>query len=121
MSIQRAEVLVVDDSSETRLMVTGLLHRKGVKCSASASGQEALEQIRFSPEIGLVLLDINMVGMDGFKLMQEIGELKERRGFAVCMMTSHRSPDSVIKAARMGADSYLIKLKVRKVSQKILK
>ena len=67
-------VLVVDDDSRTRSLEKFVLEQEGFPVETVGSGEEALEVFsKISP--GLVLLDVNMPGIDGFTTCQRIREV----------------------------------------------
>jgi signal transduction histidine kinase len=63
--VDLATVLVVDDSGASRNLVVRQLTRLGVAAVAVASGEEALDVLEQRRAIGLVLLDVDMPGLDG--------------------------------------------------------
>ena len=72
----------------------------------AASGEEGLELVcRLSPD--LVLLDMNMKGMDGIETLKAIKEAEPDA--RVIMLTVSDSEESVVAALRAGADGYLLK------------
>ena len=64
-------ILVVDDYTMNQTVAVGLLERLGYHADAVASGQEALEMLRQKP-YALVLLDIQMPGMNGLETARQI-------------------------------------------------
>ncbi|WP_051822167.1 hybrid sensor histidine kinase/response regulator [Desulfonatronum thiodismutans] len=66
-------ILVVDDESEIRALTREVLEVLGYKVKNAASGEEALEAyLQEGEKIDLVLLDLNMPGMGGYRCLQEL-------------------------------------------------
>ncbi len=109
-----ARVLLVDDR-EADLQLTRILLRERDKIefdlSVARSGQEALTMVRDLRGTGaaydLILLDINMPGMDGFETLQALrGEHDET---AVVMCTGSSYDGDIRQAAMLGAAGYMVK------------
>jgi CheY-like chemotaxis protein len=101
-------ILLVDDEQTLRAFGARTLERQGYRVLAAASGEEALE-IYQSPgaEVDLVLLDLGMPGMGGFKALRAILEINPR---AKVVIASGYSPDQQVKEAlEAGACAYVAK------------
>lgn len=68
-------VLVVDDDPAVLDVVVDMLEELGCEVISAHSGAEALDRLRQSQEISILITDINMPGMDG----HELAELARRR------------------------------------------
>ena len=100
-------VLVVDDDPGIRLLMCETLKKTGFDVSVAASGPEAIEGCsEFMPD--LVLLDINMPGMDGITACAEIRENDKRR-FPIIMVTSVDDAVSIQRAFDAGATDFILK------------
>jgi len=72
----------------------------------AASGTEGIELIRqLKPD--LVLLDLNMEGMDGIAVLKQLDKLEHDS--IIVMLTVSNSEDDIVAALRCGADGYLLK------------
>ena len=72
----------------------------------AASGEEGIEMIlRLNPD--LVLLDLNMKGMDGIAVLRKLNTIEHDS--IIIMLTVSNSEDDIITALRCGADGYLLK------------
>jgi DNA-binding NtrC family response regulator len=100
-------VLVVDDeeyvlaSAETALRAEGFTN-----VAASRDAMEAMEVIA-SRDVGLVLLDLAMPGMNGESLLARIRE--EQPGVSVVVVTGNRNVEKAVECMRLGASDYLLK------------
>ncbi len=73
------KILVVDDETDTRELVTFILEQQGAKVTAAASAQEALVALTESkPDV--LLSDIGMPQMDGYMLIQQVKALASEQG-----------------------------------------
>ncbi|WP_224248612.1 response regulator [Hyalangium gracile] len=70
-ALASGEVLVVDDDSSTRELVSRSLRRAGFSTSEAHSGEDALLKARVSPPV-LVVLDLMMPNLDGFEVLRRL-------------------------------------------------
>ena len=61
-------VLIVDDEASIRLLISRQLELAGFDVVCASNGPEALDVLRADPSIRLILLDLMMPGMDGWKV-----------------------------------------------------
>lgn len=101
-------VLVVDDDRVNRRILGGILEAAGYSPVDAASGEEALERYaEINPH--LLLLDVEMPGIDGFAACRS---LKARLGEAcapVIFITARNSPEDVAEGLEAGGADYLPK------------
>jgi len=99
-------ILLVDDDSAFRHVMSGELRRMGYEVTTAASGEDAVASLeRQEPEI--VLLDLRLPGMDGLATLKAI---RTRVPSAeVIMLTGHGSIDTAIESIRDGAFDYVTK------------
>ena len=103
------KVLVVDDAYANRVLIEAILAEAGIATVCVASGYEALEQIK-RQEFALVILDIQMPGMDGFQLLTKIHELKRTPYLPVIFVSAVYSIDQYQEyAIESGAVDFLCK------------
>ena len=70
-----AKILVVDDSSTVRDEVAGFLKGHGLDVATAVDGRDALAKMKSDAAIRLVVSDVNMPNMDGYRLTQRIRQL----------------------------------------------
>ena len=98
-------VLVVDDESRMVRFVKMNLDLEGYLTIEANNGLQALEKVRdYQPE--LVLLDVEMPGMDGFETLKRLREISDA---AVIMVTVRSDEEDRIKGLDLGADDYVTK------------
>lgn len=100
-------VLVVDDSQMTRMIITKTLGSFGITGVAEATdGQKALELFE-QKQFDLVFSDWNMPNMNGLELLGEIR--KKNSTVPVIMITTEGSKARVESAITLGVSDYLLK------------
>jgi adenylate cyclase len=100
-------VLVVDDVPANVRLLEAILAPAGFAVSSASSGPEALELVAGElPD--LVLLDVQMAGMNGYEVCRRIRENEATALIPVVMVTSHDS-EARIDGIRAGADDFVTK------------
>ncbi len=101
----RKRVLVIEDETDTVLLLKHLLRSAGYNVLGATSGQEALK--KFSEvKPNLVLLDLMMPGMDGWETYRYLRQMSD---VPVMIVSAVVNKDDVVRALRMGVDDYLTK------------
>jgi len=106
--LRRPRVLVVDDSPTVRRQLGTALHQMGIDCEAVSSAQEALERLGMR-RYELVMADVVMPDMDGYRMTRLIKKNRSLRGMPVVILTSRSSPFDLARGALAGCNSYLVK------------
>ncbi|MDF4209315.1 EAL domain-containing protein [Pseudomonas protegens] len=102
-------LLIVDDYPENLLSMRALLQRQDWQVMTAASGVEALGLL-LEHEVDLVLLDVQMPGMDGFEVARLMrGSQRTRLTPIIFLTANEQSQDAVIKGYASGAVDYLFK------------
>ena len=100
-------VLVVDDVPQNTRLLEAVLTRHGYEVVAASSGSAALEQVaREIPD--LVLLDIEMPGLNGYDVCRRLRDDSVTAFLPIVMLTSHQS-EVRVDAIEAGADDFLTK------------
>ncbi|MCO5107492.1 MAG: response regulator [Burkholderiaceae bacterium] len=105
---RRPRALIVDDSPTVRRQLSLALHQIGVDSEAVASAREALDVLAMR-RYELVLADVVMPDMDGYKLTRAIKRNRALRAMPVIILTSRSSPFDLARGALAGCNSYLVK------------
>ena len=106
--LPQVKILVVDDDANYAELLVDCFTGLGFQVVYASSGEKALRQVvEFKPD--LILLDIIMPEMDGFKVCQRIRELPEGASTIVIMLTSMGGVEDKIKGIDIGANDYLVK------------
>jgi adenylate cyclase len=101
-------VLVVDDDALNRRLLTATLEREGHRTTAATDGSEALAAIRDDPP-DVILLDIEMPGIDGFEVLERVKGDESLRHLPVIMISGLDDTESMIRCLEIGADDFLPK------------
>lgn len=103
---KRQGVLIVEDDTNIRNIFQSYLFQKGYSAYNAGEGEEALG-ILSETGVDLVLLDLHMPGMDGFKFLETLRKL--RNPPPVIVITSYGDRNTVLKVLKLGAIDFLRK------------
>jgi len=101
-----ARILVVDDESSLRRVLSTSLTMMGFIVSVQPTGEQAIECVR-SELFDAVLLDLNMPGIGGMATCRVLRQQYPRLG--ILMVTVRQDPKDKIEALEAGADDYIVK------------
>ncbi len=100
------KLLVVDDDDAIRRILSSLLRRQGLEVLEADSGRAALERVQAdAPEV--VVLDLQMPGMDGMTVLEKVRE--SHPSVQVIVLTASGDVKSAVRATQLGAFDYLTK------------
>jgi two-component system, response regulator FlrC len=105
-TLSAPSVLLVEDDEQLRFALHDTLQRAGYCVHAAQDGTTALNELQ-KHEVGLVLSDIRMPGMDGLRLLERVS--CEHPNLPVMLMTAHGKVDSAVRAMRAGAVDFVEK------------
>lgn len=101
-------ILIVDDSAANLKLLTDMLVRQGYTVHPASDGVSALQYARTElPD--LILLDIVMPRIDGYKVCRFLKDYEETREIPVIFMTSLAETSDKVKGFRVGAADYITK------------
>lgn len=101
------KVLIMEDEVNIRSFVVINLQRAGYEVVEACTGDEALQQLRQHPDIGVAILDTIVPGIDGFEVCHRIRATDKQMG--VIMLTARTQEMDKITSLMTGADDYLTK------------
>ena len=99
-------VLVVDDDHANLDSVCKIFQREGVPTLSAANGSEAIELLR-RPEVGVMVTDLMMPGVDGQELLKAARAM--RPDVEVVLMTAYATVETAVSAMRDGAYDFITK------------
>ncbi|MDH5408810.1 MAG: response regulator [Gammaproteobacteria bacterium] len=105
---KEASVLIVDDDDMNRDLLSRGLEKHHLITTSVSSGKAALAQFDIQL-FDIVLLDINMPGMDGFEVLERIKTNEKLSNIKVIMMSAQNELEAVKKCKEMGANDYILK------------
>ena len=104
--MRKTKILVVDDEHLIRWSLEQNLKKQGYEVSSAGNGEDALRMVREDqPE--LVLLDIQLPGINGLEVLERIKDIDEE--IVVIMVTAHGGLETAVNAMRLGAYDYINK------------
>jgi CheY-like chemotaxis protein len=107
--LRDARVLVVDDDARNIFALTTVLENHGMDVLSATNGRQAIDLIRRTPDLRVVLMDIMMPEMDGYATMREIRTVPELRSLPILALTAKAMKGDREKCLRAGASDYIAK------------
>lgn len=114
MDTQTQTICIIDDESPLREVVRRYLEHDGFQVVEAATGKRGLELLSLH-RVNLILLDIMLPGIDGFKVMRLLRAESsliahiDSRGIPVIMLTSRGGEQDRIDGFDLGVDDYIVK------------
>jgi CheY-like chemotaxis protein len=103
-----AKVLLVEDEEPLRRVMKDLLEREGYAVTEARDGVQALDQVdRHAPDI--IVLDLNLPGLDGYGVLQQLRSRPATRGIPVMVLTAKGDEDNEVRVFELGADDFITK------------
>ncbi|HMN28753.1 MAG TPA: response regulator transcription factor [Caldilineaceae bacterium] len=103
---ERKRILVVDDATETRLMLNMRLQREGYLVYAASSGAEAIDIVQQQGLPHLVILDVMMPGMDGFAVASELRHMGD---VPIIFLSALSDTETKVEGLNRYAEDYITK------------
>jgi two-component system, cell cycle response regulator DivK len=101
-------ILIVDDNPQNLKLTRVLLANEGYEVRTAADAEEALKTLDvFSPR--LILMDVQLPGMDGLELTRRLKADPNRRDITVLALTAYAMKGDREKALAAGCDGYIPK------------
>ena len=104
--MSKLQILVADDETNLRRVLSAQLQRDGWEVTAVADGEAAIEALR-EHHIGVVITDLRMPKVDGMALLAHVTETYP--DVPVIMITAHGTVDTAVEALKLGAFDYVTK------------
>jgi CheY-like chemotaxis protein len=101
-------ILIVDDNPTNLKLVSFLLVKRGYQVRSAVGAQEALEALKdFRPV--LILMDMQMPGIDGFELTRRLKADPATRDIGIIALTAYAMKGDEERVREAGCDGYLAK------------
>ncbi|MBS1964968.1 MAG: sigma-54-dependent Fis family transcriptional regulator [Chloroflexi bacterium SZAS-1] len=101
------KILIADDEPTTIAMLSDLLFEEGYEVDGVGSGTAVLERLEGEHDYGLLMMDLQMPGMNGLDLFERLR--KESNDIPVIVITAYGTSSTAIRAMQMGVYDYLQK------------
>ena len=98
------KILIADDETDIVVMLSQFFQGKGYRILTATNGVETLKQVENNPDI--ILLDINMPGMDGLEVCQRILDYVS---CPILFLTARIEDADKVKGFSVGGDDYIVK------------
>jgi two-component system, sensor histidine kinase and response regulator len=101
-------ILLVDDNAENLRVLKSVLDRPGRDVRAATSGPPALALAQKIP-IDLILLDINMPGLDGYEVCRRLKASEGTRDIPVLFLSANTETENIVQGFNLGGADYITK------------
>ena len=101
--------MIVDDSKTIRQQVSFTLQKGGYEVVEAEDGKDGLAKLQASPDIAMVISDVNMPNMNGLEMVEAIRADAKISGIPVVMLTTEGATDLIDRAKKAGAKGWLVK------------
>ncbi len=126
--VDKAHVLIIDDSKTARQLMKGVLDQLGIASTAFDSALGAINMFEQRAAMGekvrdlynLIICDIEMPGMDGFTFVRKIRENKDTSDMKVILHSSLSNPSNKAKAELVGATDFVSKFQPDELARRVL-
>ena len=108
-AVKSAAILIVDDNEVNRLLASTILHQEGYEIEVAHTGHAAISLMK-KKDFGLVLMDVQMPGIDGLEATRHIRRLPGSRALTpVVAMTANAMKSDRERCLAAGMDDYMSK------------
>jgi signal transduction histidine kinase len=101
-----ARILIVDDLPEKRLVYHAILEDLEAEVVMAGSGEEALKRV-LEGEFAVILLDVNMPGMDGLETVELLRQHRNARHTPIILVTAHADDVQSARGYELGVVDYI--------------
>jgi two-component system chemotaxis response regulator CheY len=103
------KVIVIDDSKTVRDQVRLALEGAGYQVLEAVDGHDGFSKIRDTNDLSMAICDVNMPGMTGIGMLEELRNKGVHPQLPIIMLTTEGEPALMEKAKRAGAKGWLVK------------
>ena len=105
--LRTKKIMIVEDDVSSRLYLNKILEKTGASLLSACDGKEAIEMARANPDIGIILMDIQLPRIDGYGAAKVIREL--RKDVIIIAQTAYSLLGDREKIISSGFDDYIVK------------
>lgn len=102
-------VLIVDDSESIREVISAGLESEGFNVVKGIHGQDAIDRLKETSKINLIITDLNMPVMDGISFLKEIRKTDDYKFTPVIILTTESQESKKQEAREAGATAWIVK------------
>jgi len=103
-----SSILIVDDDQQVSQLISCILSEENYHIEIANSGNEALYHNKLK-SFDLILLDINMPGLNGYDLCSQLKGSYETKEIPIIFLTGNSLPENIVKGLKCGAIDYITK------------
>jgi PAS domain S-box-containing protein len=101
------KVLVVEDTDENYILLASMLRKFQPQLSRAITGDEAIEAVKNNPDIDIILMDIQLPGINGYEAASQIRTFNKE--VPIIAQTAYAMYDDVVKALDSGCNDFIPK------------
>jgi DNA-binding response OmpR family regulator len=101
----KAKVLIIEDEREIGELVTEYIEREGIGAVLVESGEEGLKRLE-QEHFDLIVLDINLPGIDGFEFLSRV---RKEHDLPVVIVSARNTDEDMVLGLGIGADDFVTK------------
>ena len=102
------KILIVDDNVQNIQILGRILSENGYELVIATGGEEAIKILKRIP-VDLILLDINMPGLNGYETFEKIREIDKTKDIPIIFISALAEQEEKIKGLQIGASDYITK------------
>jgi len=106
--MSRKNILLIDDEKDFIVALTSLLEDQGYNVLSASNGIDGLQKIKMNA-IDLIVLDIMMPKLDGYKVCRMVKFDKKYKSIPIIMLTARAHDEDIKTGKEVGADLYISK------------
>lgn len=103
------KILVVDDSSMIRLVVSKSAKKAGYEVAEATNGQEGLEYLEKNADVDLILSDLNMPIMGGIEMIRNIKNIEKLKFIPIVILTTETKEELKQECRELGVKAWMVK------------
>jgi two-component system cell cycle response regulator DivK len=103
------KILIIDDDNKNIFALSAVLRAKKYNCISATSGEKGLEILKSDDNIGVVLMDMMMPGMDGYQAMAVMNKDLDLKHVPVIAVTAQAMQGDKERCLQAGAVGYVSK------------
>ena len=107
--MEKRKILVVDDESRMRKLVRDFLVKQNFEVLEAGDGEEALDVFYKNKDIALIILDVMMPKINGYKISRLLKYDAKYKNIPILMVTARSQEEDKLIGEETGADEYITK------------